>query len=419
MGIHHQPLDAHPLSSLYEVHLAWPRRIVSAFRGVLLKHLGECLFEGRQLLHLFLYLGHPLLQEGLCVPTGTHASVPGLQQLPYVLELEAHSLGSLDEPQPLKGILVKEPVASLSPLRGRQETDLLVVPQCVRGDPCLPSQLGDGHAVHGGRVDSGADSKVKRSSGIQLLGQLLDPLGDDIPDPSHLLHRQSLGISEVSIHILLARDVGTGISAAHGDDHISLLGNPCGQQLGLLVTEVQAKLPHGLHHFWTDLLSDEHRLSHSRIRQSHQLLGLMMRCAVEEGCVHHSPVGKLRLKKDARQLSRMMAATLEEVAAPAEGSVYLSPYRSYLYFTLNVSLEDVLASPEERPVPQVAEQLEAALLKKKLAVPSSSSKEGQPSHGAGHEGGDESSLSSKAQETGSSEPAQTPLEPAQAGRDRA
>ena len=91
--------------------------------------------------------------------------------------------------------------------------------------------------------------------------------------------------------------------------------------------------------------------------------------------------------------------------------MHLSPYQSYLYFDLNIPLEDAKDSPEERPVPRVAEPYERALLMKHMGQASS-----LPDPMDETEAGD-TFLPSKAQETGISEPVQTPLEPVQSGRE--
>jgi hypothetical protein len=89
-----------------------------------------------------------------------------------------------------------------------------------------------------------------------------------------------------------------------------------------------------------------------------------------------------------------------------------SGHQTYLLVDLDIPLEDVREAPEERPVPKVGEQLEAALLVKKHTQEGQASSLPDPVS----EGGDDLSLS-KAQETGEAQPVQTPLEPVHSGRE--
>ena len=60
------------------------------------------------------------------------------------------------------------------------------------------------------------------------------------------------GVRQLPIQVALPGNVGAGIPATHGHDHVSPLGQLGGQPVGTACAEVDAKLRHHLEHLGVD-----------------------------------------------------------------------------------------------------------------------------------------------------------------------
>src|SRR5680860_984803 len=94
---------------------------------------------------------------------------------------------------------------------------------------------------------------LRAARGHKLGHQGFDPRPDVVADGSHGLEVLPSRVIEVAVLVALAREDGTGIAAAHRDDHVGLQDARCGQWLRLLGCDVDALFGHGRNRGRVDL----------------------------------------------------------------------------------------------------------------------------------------------------------------------
>src|SRR2546422_1020010 len=86
----------------------------------------------------------------------------------------------------------------------------------------------------------------------QVLAEAADTraAGDLVAGGPHLFERAALRVGQVPVEVALARDVGALVAAAHRDHDIRRLRKVSGEHSRGVVGEIEAELPHRLHHLW-------------------------------------------------------------------------------------------------------------------------------------------------------------------------
>ena len=91
-----------------------------------------------------------------------------------------------------------------------------------------------------------------RSSSVD---EPLDPAADVVADRPHLVEREPLRVGQVPVDVALAGDVRARVAAAHRDHDVGPLGVGPIEQVRDPVREIDAELPHHLHHLGVHVLA--------------------------------------------------------------------------------------------------------------------------------------------------------------------